>query len=101
MSATHDIAPLVPLPRETYLRQHEARIRSAATAALAGGPDPVIRAALDAVCYAEDLFDIHDVTAEFYRERRITHKQDTHTRYAATAMQLKLRALDQLSHLVL
>jgi hypothetical protein len=101
MSTTTDtIAPLVAHTREQYLRKEESRIRSAATTILAGGPDPGIRAALDAVIYAEDLHDIHDVTAAYYRDRGIAHKDRTHVRYAASAWQLKLRALDQLAHLV-
>lgn len=99
MSQTATITPLLALPRETYLRQNEARIRSAAASILAAGPDTSIRAALDAVIYAEDLFDIHDVTASYYRERGLVHKDRTHTRFAAAAMQLKLRALDQLAYL--
>ncbi len=101
MSQTADITPLLSLPRETYLRQHEARIRSAAASVLAAGPDTSIRSALDAVIYAEDLFDIHDVAATHYRNRDgQQHRATTHARHAAAAMQLKLRALDQLAHLV-
>lgn len=100
MSVSHDVPRLVSAAREPYLRKEESRIRSAATSVLAAGPDPIIRAALDAVIFAEDLHDIHDVTASYYRDRGIAHKDRTHARYAATAMQLKLRALDQLAHLV-
>lgn len=92
---------LVSAPREQYLRKEETRIRSAAIAMLAGGPSPDIRAALDAVLHAEDLYDIHDVTATFYGQRGQVTKNENHTRYATQAMQLKLRSLDQLSFLVL
>ena len=92
---------LVSQPREQYLRKEEPRIRSVAIAMLAAGPSPDIRAALDAVLYAEDLHDIHDETAKFYALRSQPVRVETHSRYAAQALQLKLRALDQLSHLVI
>jgi hypothetical protein len=92
---------LVSAPREQYLRKEETRIRSAAIAMLAAGPSPDIRAALDAVLHAEDLYDIHDETAKFYQQRSQPVRVETHTRYASQAMQLKLRSLDQLSFLVL
>lgn len=100
MPVSNDIPRLVSAAREAYLRKQEGRIRSVATTVLAAGPDPIIRAALDAVIFAEDLHDIHDVTATYYHERGVGHKDRTHARYAAAAMQLKLRALDQLAHLV-
>lgn len=92
---------LISPPREQYLRKEETRIRSAAIAMLAAGPSPDIRAALDAVLHAEDLFDIHDVTATFYGQRGQVARNENHTRYANQAMQLKLRALDQLSYLAI
>lgn len=102
MPATAPITPLISHTREQYLRKEETRIRSLASNILAtGSPDPSIRAALDAVIYAEDLHDIHDVTAKFYSAKEIPHRAENHQRYAAKAWQLKLRALDQLAHLVI
>lgn len=98
---TTEISRLVSFEREQYLHKAELKIRSAATAALAAGPSPDIRAALDAVLHAEDLYDIHDETAKFYQQRSQPGRVETHTRYASQAMQLKLRSLDQLSFLVL
>ena len=101
MASTSEIARLVPHPREVFLRQNEARILSAAAALLAADRDPAIAAAQEAVLFADDLYDIHDVTAKFYVTKEIPHRVENHQRYAAKAMQLKLRALDQLAHLVL
>lgn len=101
-STSAEIPRLLAAPREVYLRQNETRIRSVASNILAGGnPDPAIVAALDAVHFAEDIFDIHDITAKHYSEKRIPHRAESHQRYANKAMQLKLRALDQLAHLVI
>lgn len=100
MSATAHIPRLVPHPREVYLRQNETRIRSAAASVLASGtPDPAVSAALDAVIFAEDLFDIHEIATEKYISK--PHHAQLHRDWAAKAMQLKLRALDQLAHLVI
>lgn len=101
MTAKDSIEPLVSHPREQYLRKEETRIRSAAIAILASGPDTNLRASLDAVLHAEDLYEIHAETAKYYTQRGQTMRTATHTRYAAQAHQLKLRALDQLSHHVI
>lgn len=96
-----DISRLVTHPREQFLRKEEGRIFSAATALLGASRDPEIIAALDAVQFADDLFEIHDVTAKFYEEKNIPHRVANHRRYAGKAAQLKFRALDQLHHLVI
>ena len=97
-----DIAPLVSHTREQFLRKEEGRIRSQATSLLAAGkPDPSITAALDAAIFAEDLHEIHDETAKHYAQKGVPHRAEIHDRYARQALQLKLRALDQLSHLVI
>ena len=101
MASTSEITRLVPHPREVFLRQNEARIHSAAAALLAADRDPAIAAAQDAVLFAEDLYEIHDVTAKYYADKKIPHRVENHQRYAKKAMHLKLRALDQLAHLVI
>jgi hypothetical protein len=103
MSQQIDITPLVGVDRERFLRQNETRIRSAATTALAAGktPDPLIAPALNAVLYCEDIIDRHDVAATANRAANRQHVAEDHERYVAKAWQLKLRALDQLAHLVI
>lgn len=96
------MTPVVSHPREQYLRKDEARIRSVAAGLIASGtPDPAISAEIDDILAAEDLFDLHDVTATFYQDKKVPHRADIHRRHAAQAQRLKLRALDRLAHLVL
>lgn len=102
MPVPAEIPRLVSHPREVYLRQNEGRIRSAASGLLARGlPDPEISAALNAVHFAEDLYEIHNDTAPKFQQRGKPHLVQIHEDHAARAMQLKFRALDQLAHLVL
>jgi hypothetical protein len=93
--------PAVSHAREQYLRKEEGRIRSAAAGLQAAGADPTITAELDDIIAAEDLFDLHDVTADYYREKSVPHREKIHRRHAAEAARFKLRALDRLAHLVI
>jgi hypothetical protein len=89
-------------PREQYLRKDEARIRSVAAGLIASGtPDPAIAAELEDIIATEDMFDLHQVTANFHQERRVEFRAKIHRRHAAQCARLKLRALDRLAHLVL
>jgi uridylate kinase len=91
--------PIIPIHRERLLRTEEARIL---TVARQPGfkATPAVAAQLAAYTYAEDLYDIHDVTAGKYAEHPTqAHRADMHRNYAAQAHQLKLLALDTLSTL--
>ena len=98
---TPDITPLVSTDRERFLRQNEVAIRSAASNALASGrKDYILQAAFDAVLYCEDFFERHQVAVTMNRAANRKHQADDHERFVAKAMQLKLRNLDQLSHII-
>ena len=95
--ATSDIPRLVTHPRETYLRQNEAKLRSQALPLRA---DPQIALHLHAIDMAEDLFDIHEV-AGAKMETQGRHAWATiHARHTAAAFQLRLYHLDKLAHLL-
>lgn len=93
---------LVTVERERYLRQNETKIRSAASNALAASakPDVPVSAALNALIYAEDLADRHEIAVAANRKQQREPMARDHERYVAMATHLKIRALDQLSHLV-
>jgi hypothetical protein len=103
MPQTDTITPLVSVDRGRFLRQHEVKIRSAASNALASAttPDPALKNAYTAVLYCEDFFDRHEVAATANRAANRDHLAVDHDRFCQKAMQLKLRCLDQLAHLVL
>lgn len=96
------VTPLVPVDRERFLRQEETKIRSAASNALAasGKPDHLLQNAYNALLYCEDLLDRHEVAVSANRRAGRETMAKDHERYAAMATQLKLRTLDQLSHIV-
>ncbi len=90
---------IIPIHRERLLRTEEARIL---TVARQPGfkSEPAVAANLAAYSFAEDLHDIHDVTAGKYDGHpNHGHRADMHRTYAAKAHQLKLLALDTLDHL--
>lgn len=93
------ITPIIPVYRERLLRREETRIL---TAARQPGfqSDPGIAAQLQAYAYAEDLNDLHDVTAAKYEDTALSHRAPVHRDYAAKAHQLKLLALDVLEVLI-
>jgi hypothetical protein len=94
--------PAVSHPREQYLRKEEGRIRSLASGLLASGsPDPTINAELTDIIDAEDMHDLFEVTADYYRDKGVSHREAIHRRHAEAAARFKLRALDRLAHLVL
>lgn len=95
--ATLDVPRLVTQPREVFLRQNEARIRSQA---LPLRSDPEIRKHLDAVEMAEDLFDIHDVAGKKMADQGREAWAKIHARHATAAFQIRLDYLDHLAHLV-
>lgn len=100
--STRLITPLVPVDRERFLRQEETKIRSAASNALAASskPDFILQQAYDAVLYCEDLLDRHEIAVDANRRAGRETMAKDHERFAAMATQLKLRSLDQLSHVV-
>lgn len=100
--ATTTVTALVPVDRERYLWQHETKIRSAASNALAapGKPDHILTNAFNALLYCEDLQDRHEVAVTANRTANREHMAADHERYVSMARQLKLRTLDQLSHIV-
>jgi hypothetical protein len=103
MANTDTVTPLVSVDRGRYLRQHESKIRSAAITALAAShhkPDLLIQNALNAVNYCDDFFDRHEVAATANRAANREHLAVDHERFCQKAMQLKLRTLDQLAHVV-
>jgi hypothetical protein len=91
-----DIQRLVPHPRETYLRQNEARIRSEA---LVVKTDPAVLLHLSGIEFAEDLQDYHESVISHFRDKGLQHRIPPHERYQAQAFQLKLHHLDKLAHL--
>lgn len=100
--ATHKLEPLVNVTRQQFLTKEETRIRSLASNVLASkNPDPAVRRWLNAVLYAEDINDIHDIAREKYERTGPPHHAESHASWAAQAAQLKLLALDQLAHLLL
>lgn len=96
--ATLEIPRLVKAPRETFLRQNEARIRSQA---LPLKSDPEISLHLRAVEMAEDLFDIHEIAGKKMADQGRTAWAVIHDRHTAAAFQFKLYHLDKLAHLTL
>ncbi len=102
MANINQVAPLVPVDRERFLRQNETKIRSAASNALAapGKPDLLLQNAFNALLYCEDFYDRHEVAVESNRRAGREPMAKDHERYVAMALQLKLRTLDQLSHIV-
>ena len=100
---TVDITPLVSTDRERFLRQNETAIRRAADEALKASrlPDPTIQSALLAIAYSEELHHRHSVAVTAMQATTRIQLAQEHECFAAKAMQLKLRALDQLHHLVL
>lgn len=102
MPQIHCITPLVSVDRGRYLRQNEAKIRSAASNAIASAtaPDYILQNAYNAVLYCEDFFDRHEVAATANRAANREHLAVDHDRFCEKAMQLKLRSLDQLAHVV-
>jgi hypothetical protein len=92
------IAPIIPVYRERLLRREETRIL---TVARQPGfqSDPAIAAQLQAYAFAENLHDIHDVTAAKYEDTDLSHRVPIHRDYAEKAHQLKLLALDILETL--
>lgn len=102
MPKTNSITPLISVDRGRYLRQNEAKIRSAASNALAASnaKDHLLENAYNAVLYCEDLFDRHDVAVTANRGANREHLAVDHERYCEKAMQLKLRSLDQLACIV-
>jgi hypothetical protein len=102
MASAAEIPRLLPHPRETYLRQNEARILETAAGIIATTPqDPQITAALDAIHFCNDLYLIHSTTVPKFEKLAKPELATRHGSLAAKALQLKFRALDQLSHLVL
>lgn len=96
------VPSLVSVDRERFLRQNETKIRSAASHALAAGgpPDHILQHAFNALLFCEDFYDRHEVAVEANRRAGREHLAKDHETYVQKAMQLKLRTLDQLSHIV-
>jgi hypothetical protein len=95
---TADLHRLVPHPREIYLRQNEARIRSDA---LALKNDRIALRHLAGIEIAEDLQDYHETVIAHFRSKGLTHRIPPHELYLAGAFQLKLHHLDHLANLTL
>lgn len=95
--ATLEIPRLVKAPREVFLRQNEARIRSQALPLKA---DPDIALELSAVEMAEDLFDIHEIAGKKMADQGRHAWAKIHDRHCAAAFQIRLYHLDKLAHLV-
>jgi len=100
MNSTIEISRLVTHPREQYLRQNEARLRSLSLPAR--NDDPVVAVHTNAMLFAEDLIDRHEVAAEANRQHPTRqHVALEHQVFAAKATQLKLYHLDQLANLLI
>ena len=96
------VTPLVPVDRERFLRQNEVKIRSMASNALASGTkrDPLLVNAFNALLYCEDFHDRHSIAVTANRAANRNTTAEEHERFSQKAIQLKLRTLDQLCHLV-
>lgn len=97
-----NVTPLVSVDRGRFLQQNEAKIRSAASNALAASAkrDYLLENAFNALLYCEDFQDRHEVAAIANRNANRNPLADDHDRFVEKAKQLKLRTLDQLCHLV-
>lgn len=94
-----EVTPLVSVDRERFLRQNEAKIRSAASAALSAN-DHILQHAYNALLYCEDIIDRHAVAVTANRAANREHVAIEHERFVEKGMQLKLRTLDQLTHII-
>lgn len=93
------MTPIIPIPREQYLRKDESRILTVARQP-GSRANPAIAAQLAAYSHAEDLHNIHEVTAGKYEDTHLAHRAPMHRDYATKAHQLKLLALETLSQLI-
>jgi hypothetical protein len=92
---------LVTLPIEQYLRQNEAKIRTAGGEA---NSDPFVRLHLDAVLMAEDLADSNETLAQLLETRNKPGDQGRAVGYYALrdqANQLRYHHLQMIANHVL
>jgi len=94
-----EIPRLVSQPREHYLRQNEARIRSLALPQ--NSLDPLVKLHLHAITMADDLEAIHTSAARRHEADNNHRFSDIHERHRQAAVQFLLYHLDKLSIILL
>jgi hypothetical protein len=93
-----EILQAVPVPRQQYLAQNEARLRSLALPQ--NTSDPIIARHLEFVIWLEDAIDIHEIAATKHRNAGASRVAEVHVDYARKIAQIKFHHLDQLAHLL-
>lgn len=99
MSESTTITPLVSVPREQYLRKNEGRILEEARTAVASG-DPAICNHVIAIDYLTDIFDVHDVSCNRFKDQN-PRVSSFHADIRNKAEQLRFYHLSHLAGLVL
>lgn len=93
-----EILQAVPIPRQQYLAQNEARLRSLALPQ--NTSDPIVARHLEFVIWLEDSIDIHEIAATKHRNAGANRVAEVHLDYASKLVQIKFHHLDQLAHLL-